>query len=175
MATPAAPPRTERTTLSVSDWRIRRLREAPSARRTDVCARRAVPRAINRLAIFAHAISNTRQHTMSRIRRLSLYPSFISPTPAPAGMTLIFCLGAMALICGRYSLNASPTKSVTSHCRRSPEKRAARPSVLAPGRRRPITRSHEFVCFRGEFTPVNCGSCCKGIHSCGGSLRNVSP
>ncbi len=27
--------------LSVSDWRMRRLLEAPRARRTDVCARRA--------------------------------------------------------------------------------------------------------------------------------------
>ena len=48
--------------LSVSDWRIKRFLEAPRASRTDVCARRAVPRAISRLAIFAHAISNTRQH-----------------------------------------------------------------------------------------------------------------
>ena len=62
---------TESTTLSVNDWRMSRLRDAPRASRTEVCERRAAPRASSRLAMLAQAINSTRQQTVSRMRRLS--------------------------------------------------------------------------------------------------------
>src|ERR1700678_2021110 len=60
---PATPPRTERTMPSVSDWRIRRLRDAPRARRMEVGARRDAPRASRRLAIFAQLMRRTSEQT----------------------------------------------------------------------------------------------------------------
>ena len=44
---------------SISNWRTMRPRLAPSAVRTAISRRRAVPRASSRLAMFAHAISRT--------------------------------------------------------------------------------------------------------------------
>ena len=50
------------------------------------------------------------------------------------------------------------------------------PSVVAPGRSRPITRSHaEIGCRSSVFSPLMTGSCCTGIHMSGGSPRSVSP
>ncbi len=57
--------------LSVSDWRISRLREAPSASRMEACMRPAVPRASNRLATLAQAMSSTKPDTSIRIRKAS--------------------------------------------------------------------------------------------------------
>ena len=47
------------STLSVSSCRTIRPRPAPMAARTDISRARAVARASNRLATFAHAISRT--------------------------------------------------------------------------------------------------------------------
>ena len=49
-----------RSTLSVSIWRISRLRAAPSAMRIEVSALRVAPRASSRLATLAQATSSTR-------------------------------------------------------------------------------------------------------------------
>ena len=54
--------------------------------------------------------------------------------------------------------------------------RADIPSVVAPGRRRPMTRSHaDTGCRRIVFPPLMTGSCWSGIHMSGGSPRSVSP
>ncbi len=66
------PPKTESTTLSVSDLPDEAsARDAPSASRTEVCARREAPRASRRLAMLAHAMSSTSEQTASRMCRLS--------------------------------------------------------------------------------------------------------
>ena len=50
------------------------------------------------------------------------------------------------------------------------------PAVEAPGRRRPIIRSHAPADWRSNVpSPAIIGSCCTGIQISGGSLRNVSP
>ena len=64
------------------------------ASRTAVWPRRATARASSRLATLAQAISSTSAHTASRMRRLRPYCSFITPTPAPAGTTVITCCGS---------------------------------------------------------------------------------
>ena len=58
--TPSAPPSAASTTLSVSNWRIRRLRSPPRAMRTAISGCRTAPRARRRFAMFAQAMSNTR-------------------------------------------------------------------------------------------------------------------
>ena len=86
----------------------------------------------------------------------------------------MLCLGSTVLICDRNCGNSAPI-SVTSQFRMMVVKRAARPSGLAPGRKRPIIRSQEFDCFKMEFFPISRGSCCRGTKISGGSLRSVSP
>ena len=51
------------------------------------------------------------------------------------------------------------------------------PSIVAPGRRRPITRSQEEIGCRSNdvSAPAISGSCCSGTHRSGGSARSVSP
>ena len=51
------------------------------------------------------------------------------------------------------------------------------PSTVAPGRRRPITRSHEEIGCRSSdvSVPAISGSCCNGTHMSGGSAFSVSP
>ena len=84
------------STHSVIACRITRVRLAPMAMRTAVSARREVPRASIRLAMFAQAISST---TVDRII------SIFNPVPAsyckfwmppPAGTTRTCCLGIKA-------------------------------------------------------------------------------
>jgi len=54
--------------LSVSNCRINRKRPAPNAIRTANSLRRSAPRASNRLATFAHAISSTSPTIIISIR-----------------------------------------------------------------------------------------------------------
>jgi hypothetical protein len=51
------------------------------------------------------------------------------------------------------------------------------PAIDAPGRSRPITRSHDEMGWRSSdvVAPVMSGSCCSGTHRSGGSARSVSP
>ena len=50
------------------------------------------------------------------------------------------------------------------------------PSIEAPGRRRPIARSHAATGWRSsELSPAISGSCWSGIQRSGGSPRSVSP
>ena len=51
------------------------------------------------------------------------------------------------------------------------------PSVVAPGRRRPITRSHAEIGWRSSdvSAPVMSGSWWSGTHRSGGSGLSVSP
>ena len=56
---PAAPATIARTRLSVSIWRTRRPRSAPSAIRMAISRVRPAARTSSRLPTFAHAISNT--------------------------------------------------------------------------------------------------------------------
>ena len=88
------PPATASRTLSTSACVTICRRDAPIASRTAVCPRRATARASSRLATLAHAISSTSPHTASRICRLRPYCSFMTPTPAPAGTTLMTCFGS---------------------------------------------------------------------------------
>ena len=97
---PATPPAIASRMLSVRACEMICRREAPTARRTAVCPRRATARASSRFATFAHAISSTKPHTESRICRLRPYSSFITATPAPAGTTLSTCLGSMRTTSG---------------------------------------------------------------------------
>ena len=59
MATPAAPPRSDNSTLSVRSWRTSRVRLAPSARRTATSRRLDEARDSSRFAMLAQAISST--------------------------------------------------------------------------------------------------------------------
>ncbi len=89
------PPKTASSTLSTSAWATICARDAPIATRTAVWVRRATARASSRLATFAQAISSTRPQTTRRMRRLRPYCSFMTPTPAPAGTTVITWRGSM--------------------------------------------------------------------------------
>src|SRR5207237_1016887 len=59
-STPIAPPARESTTLSVSVWRIRRMRLAPRAARNENSLCREIERASSRFATLTHAISKSR-------------------------------------------------------------------------------------------------------------------
>ena len=96
---PRPPPASASRMLSMSAWVTICDRDAPTARRTAVCVRRATDRASSRLATLAQAMSSTRPHTASRSCRLCPYCSFITPTPAPAGTTLIDLLRAGCARC----------------------------------------------------------------------------
>jgi hypothetical protein len=57
-----------------------------------------------------------------------------------------------------------------------PVSRAPMPSVAAPGRSRPMTRSQAATgCRRMEVSPLISGSCWSGNHRSGGSGFSVSP
>ena len=56
---PAAPPASESSRLSINNWRINCQREAPTARRTATSFCREMARAIIRLAMLKQAISST--------------------------------------------------------------------------------------------------------------------
>ena len=60
---PTPPPSTARSTLSVSNWRLRRQRLAPIARRTAISLRREDARTNRRFATLAQAISSTKPTT----------------------------------------------------------------------------------------------------------------
>ena len=137
---PTMPPPMASRTLSVSACVTICLGVAPTASRIAVCPRRATPRASSRFATLAQAISNTRPHTESRICRLRPYSSFITATPAPAGTTLTTCLGSMRMT-SAIQLAGYP-ESFCNHWRSNPVRRGAMPSIEAPGRNRPIMRSH---------------------------------
>ena len=70
-------------------------RDAPMASRIAVCPRRATARASNRFATLAQAMRSTSAQTPRRICRLRPYCSFMTPTPAPAGTTVIAWLGSV--------------------------------------------------------------------------------
>ncbi len=57
---PTRPPAKASSRLSVSNWRTRRVRPAPSATRTAISWARRVPRASRMLAMLAQAISSTK-------------------------------------------------------------------------------------------------------------------
>ena len=66
--TPRRAPPTERTRLSVSIWRIRRLRPAPSAARMAISCWRVVARASSRLESLAQTMSITAATAQRRAR-----------------------------------------------------------------------------------------------------------
>ena len=59
-----------------------------------VWPRRATARASSRFATLAQAMRSTSPHTPRRICRLRPYCSFMMPTPAPAGTTVMTCCGS---------------------------------------------------------------------------------
>ena len=78
--------------LSVSNWRTRRARLAPSARRTAISLRRSAARASIILATLAQAISrtmppstrkNSRKNGRSRLRTGIILPASRSNTRRP--------------------------------------------------------------------------------------------
>jgi hypothetical protein len=155
---PAMPPPMASRMLSTSACVTICDREAPIAIRTAVCVRRATERASSRFATFAQAISSTSPHTAINNCRLLAYCSFITPTPAPAGTIAIVCFGS------RWSTSdsqfAGQPASRGIHWRRTFVSRGAMPSVVAPGLRRPMTRSQAETGWRSsELAPVTIGSC----------------
>ncbi len=73
----ASPPSTATTTLSVRSCATRRLRLTPNAMRTAISRRRRMPRAISRLATFAHAMSSTMTDTpASHVATVALSDAF---------------------------------------------------------------------------------------------------
>ena len=136
---PASPPPIASRTLSVRACLMICRRVAPTANRTAVWVRRATIRASSRFATLAHAINNTSPQTASSICRLRPYSSFITATPAPAGTTLITCLGRSRSISD--SQLAGYWASCISHWRNIVVSRGEMPAIEAPGRNRPITRS----------------------------------
>ena len=68
ITSPAAPPASDSTTLSVSSWRTIRARLAPSADRMAISRWRTLARTSSRLATFAHAISRTKLTAPARIQ-----------------------------------------------------------------------------------------------------------
>ena len=86
---PRPPPRMESSTLSVSSWRITRLRLAPKAVRIANSRARTVARASRRLATFTQAINNTNPTAANSTSRKGLISptiesfSGISVTPTP--------------------------------------------------------------------------------------------
>ena len=91
-AMPAIPPMTASRTLSVSSWRSRRPRLAPSASRTAISRCRAAALESSRLATFAQAISST------------------APTTPPSS-------NAADRICCRGPANASSTRTIATRGR----------------------------------------------------------
>ena len=71
-AHPASAPAMEIEALPSDVWRTSRARLAPNAERTASSRCRVAPRAINRLATFAHAISSTAKTAPSRTHALSV-------------------------------------------------------------------------------------------------------
>src|SRR5580693_546520 len=87
---------------------------------------------------------------------------------------LITCFGRTRMTSG-IQLDGYPD-SFWLHCFRTPVRRGAMPAVVAPGRKRPMTRSHADGDWRSNDPEgLMIGSCCVGIHRSGGSLRSVSP
>ncbi len=74
-AKPSAPPVKAMTMLSVSNWRMRRTLEAPIATRTAISLPRELPRARNKLATLAQAISSTKPIAPSRTSRNGRIPA----------------------------------------------------------------------------------------------------
>ena len=74
-AKPSVPPAKAINMLSVSSWRMRRTREAPIATRTAISRPRELPRARNKLATLAHAISSTKPIAPSRTSRNGRIPA----------------------------------------------------------------------------------------------------
>ena len=79
IAAPAAPPSTKMVSDSVRSWRTRRRRPEPSARRTAISFSRAVARATNMPATFAHV---TRRMSATMPMRMPRN-AFTGPRPAP--------------------------------------------------------------------------------------------
>ena len=82
-ASPAAPPITASSTLSVSNWRTRRPRPAPRLSRSAISRSRTVARASIRLATLTTAISSTSPTApaSTRIAGFSVAPSSASRRP----------------------------------------------------------------------------------------------
>ena len=137
---PRIPPAIASRTLSVKACVMTCRRVAPMAMRSAVWPRRATARASNKFATLAQATSRTKPQTVNRICRLRPYSSFISATPAPAGTTFITCLGRSCRTSG-IQLDGYP-ESFCIHWRRKPVRRGDIPAIEAPGRNRPIMRSH---------------------------------
>jgi hypothetical protein len=111
MIRPTAPPASDSTMLSVSNWRTMRLRLAPMAARTANSLRRVVERASSRLATFAQAISSTNPtapNSTSRVEPTSPTITLVS------GFTLMPCF---ALDLG-YASASRAAMALISDCAR---------------------------------------------------------
>ncbi len=74
-SSPAAPPRRNSTIVSVRSCRTSRMRPAPTASRTAISRRRALARANRMPAMFAHAMTSTRDTIpMSKVRNPATGP-----------------------------------------------------------------------------------------------------
>src|SRR5262249_20072700 len=78
------------------------------------------------------------------------------------GTTLRTCLGRTRITSG--SQFGGYPESCSSHCRSTPVRRGPMPSTEAPGRTRPIMRSHAETGWRSRLpSPLMMGSCPSGI------------
>jgi hypothetical protein len=123
-ARPAAPPGSASTTLSVRSSRARCRLLAPRAARTAISLARPMPRASNRLATFAQAISRTKATTpprTSEVDRTSPLTSALRSGSMVTPHPLLVSGEIRAMFCATTSMSLRAW------------------SIVAPGRSRAIT------------------------------------
>jgi hypothetical protein len=127
---PAAPPITESTTLSVSSWRTSRPLPAPNATRTATSRSRAAARASSRLATFAQAMSSTSPTAPLKTRSAGR----TSPTRSSFIATTSDC--SVAFVSGYCSASrfSTPASSAPACCTVTPG--LSRPNTVRYSARR---------------------------------------
>ena len=126
--TPTAPPASDNTALSVSTWRIRRARDAPSAMRTPYSCKRLVERASARFATFVHAISRTKPTAAPSAKRVGRK----SPATSCLNETRFARVDALSsgYSASRFRMIASISACACANV--TPAFRRPRPRVLSP-------------------------------------------
>jgi hypothetical protein len=150
MATPSPPPMDASNRLSVRSWRIRRVRVAPSDKRTASSRCRDAARESSRFATFAHTISSTITTTPVSIEtvRTSLVLASFMPWRPESTSSRGTSLGSGLRSCARAASVRRPTyasipeRAVASN---TPAKLPCTCSAVTPGLSRPITSSHQVV------------------------------
>ena len=108
---PSAPPAIDNRKLSVSNWRINRIRPAPSAVRIAISRSRVAARASKRLAMFTQAINRTKPTA----------PSIIRSARRRSGPTMYSCRGdgSAGYACARGGIFLFDAACIYFNCSRS--------------------------------------------------------